>query len=329
MNFRCKSASISACARRRTSSAGLFLLLLFVLAGCGSDIDEPVDDSTVQGHIGLQDSLDSLDLSSGLAPHWSLQFQLSEEGPRYRAQTLVTADSSTADIGFNRLQIRSVETPSANQSPFDFVADFEYGREIEVLDLTGDGRKEIVIHTSTGGNDLIASDGLCVVGAVDGALRETLRFESGAPEIVSLPSTDTTVTDSVATILLHASWWPFELSHAESVAYVDSLVFPGPVSAAQAQQLVDDWFRRKSVEMREKYEAALQHLGANSEDVSVQFDVYAAAVQFLQYAGRLSDSDLRPWFEIESANWKALLPEDYRAALKSLMFPANEAGEQL
>ncbi len=329
MNFRCKSASISAGARRRTSSAGLCLLLLVVLAGCGSDIDEPVDDSTVQGHIGLQDSLDSLSLGSGLAPYRALQFRLSEEGPRYLAQTLVTADSSTADIGFNRLRIRSLDAPAANQSPFAFGADFEYGREIEVRDLTGDGRKEIVIHTSTGGNDPIASDGLCIVADVDGTLRETLCFESGAPEIVSLPSPDSTAVDSVAAILLHGSWWPFELSHAESVAYVDSLAFPGPVDTAQARQIAYDWYRRKSVEMREKYEVALQHLAANSEEVSVQFDVYAAAVQFLLYARRLSDSDLRPWFEIESANWEALLPEDYRAALKSLMFPANEAGEQM
>jgi hypothetical protein len=117
----------------------------------------------------------------------------------------------------DKLQIYSWHPASADYRPLEEDT-LRWITGLDLRDVTGDGRVDLLVRCDGGGTDPIATEGLSIVSGDGGTIRRVLSLAHGAPEIAPLPS----MTGSA--ILTHGRLWPPLVSLAGSVPYLEDLL---------------------------------------------------------------------------------------------------------
>lgn len=118
-----------------------------------------------------------------------------------------------APVPFDRMEVFRYDTAKALYTSL-FIDPVESGAELRFEDVTKRGLKEVVVRTASGGNDPIASNGLCVYGCrQDGSFSLLFLETSGAPELRDVNA------DNVPELLIRDEYWGV-MSHDESIEYI-------------------------------------------------------------------------------------------------------------
>lgn len=91
------------------------------------------------------------------------------------------------------------------------------GSGLAFRDVTGDGRSDVILPMVSGGNDLVASNGLQVYSAHGGAFRRVFRSTWMNPRIDSLACARERV------ITVRRELWPLFAPRTDAVVYVDDI----------------------------------------------------------------------------------------------------------
>lgn len=221
-------------------------------------------------------------------------------------------DSYESVIGFDSLFIYQY-LPDSSKFALKFQRAYYYGANLDVKDLSKDSFPEIYIFTDGGGNSDVASLGLTVIGYKSGSYIETLSLDNGAPQIIQLGS------DTAFAVLVQNEYWPQEISHAESVSYVDD-IHPLSASLAFKKDSVVAWkFQSEFATAQKDYASAKEKISQKKDD-DAAFALYSAAVRQIIYERKLKmDKEVISWFSGEQKFLKGVLPQEYTAALNDLM----------
>lgn len=87
---------------------------------------------------------------------------------------------------------------------------------VNFIDVTGDNKFDVIVYTSSGGNDEIASNGIIIFSQVGNATLRIFKLLENSPVVRTVKGRNL--------ILVHKSYYPELFSHAESVVYVDDLL---------------------------------------------------------------------------------------------------------
>lgn len=93
----------------------------------------------------------------------------------------------------------------------------ESARSIELRDVTGDGREELVVRLDYGGNDPVATFGMNVYSAHGGALRRVFRSTWMHPEVDTLAGVPGIV------ITVRHALWPLFAPRSDATIYIDDI----------------------------------------------------------------------------------------------------------
>lgn len=151
-----------------------------------------------------------------------------------------------------------------------------------------------------------------VIGFVSG---ETRVFESGNPTFDSV--------GSISVLALHNAYWPFELSRAESVEYVDSLVVFG--SSNSYSNMLNMYISNLCAEADSIAIAELSEYETFSDrDFVATYNLYAAFAKYYLYSNRVlgADSTLARIDHHEPV-LAEYLPDEYLEALRGIVANQN------
>ncbi len=93
----------------------------------------------------------------------------------------------------------------------------EWGATIRLMDATGDRIPDLLVFTTSGGNDMVASQGLRIYSGDSGRVRPVFRSSRGDPELTTLKGVNGRA------IVLHDELWPMFAPHSEAVVYASKL----------------------------------------------------------------------------------------------------------
>lgn len=114
---------------------------------------------------------------------------------------------------FDRLEVFALDTTSGLYSSL-FIDPIESGSQIQIRDITLNGKKEILIQTDLGGNDPITSQGLNIYGyRPDGRFTTLFFAQEGSPELRDLNG------DGIPEILLSDEYRGL-MSHSEGIGFI-------------------------------------------------------------------------------------------------------------
>lgn len=196
-----------------------------------------------------------------------------------------------------------------------------YGSAVEMFDLNGDEHPETLIYTNAGGNDPVVSNGLTVVTYANGSYTTSVMLDGGDPEIVTIDVQPSAVT----AIKVFGDYWPDNLSHAESVRFLDSLIVLQPMPASEKKALEERVFRQALAETEEEYRQAKNRY-AERQDDEAAYNVYSAAVRMLRYYANLGMQDNITQFRTaEWKFWRGALPPSNLNVLKQMSTPDSSS----
>ncbi len=224
---------------------------------------------------------------------------------------LASRDSLEQGLGFQRLELY-VYSPAADRFFLQYERDYYFGRAIQLRDLNIDGAEELIVQLHSGGNSDISSLGMHVLTWSDNAIEELLLFESGAPQIVPLPG------DDIPAVFNFQEFWPFELSRAEAVQYLDSIHVVAPVTPLRRDSLIALALDIELLNAQQDYQNHKDSFG-DLPDIEGEYRLYAEAARCLIYLRKLGQSDeLEAFAAVEDQFWQQALPEEYGRALNAI-----------
>lgn len=228
------------------------------------------------------------------------------------AVLVVYADNALESrIGFDSLFVFEYQPDLKTFEP-KFRQKYFFGRTVEARDIDQDMYPELLVFADGGGNDPVESRGLSVVSYKEGGYREVLVLDTGDP--------DALVLDSLGTmgVLVYAEYYPSELSHAESVRYLDSVIILQPLSAEQKAAVIQQTYLKELEKSRKEY-ATAKELYAGKQDEEAAFAVYTAAVHELLYLQKTGQvEEIKTFRTKEQKFWRGILPEEYLDALMTV-----------
>lgn len=88
-----------------------------------------------------------------------------------------------------------------------------WASSLELRDVTGDGLPELLVPTYSGGNDLVASNGLTIFSGEGGRIRPVFQRPDGDPVLVTIEHA------RGEGVVVHDELWPAFAAHADAVEY--------------------------------------------------------------------------------------------------------------
>ncbi len=180
-----------------------------------------------------------------------------------------------------------------------------YGSVVEMLNMDDDEHPETLVYTNAGGNDPIVGRGLLVVQFRNGTYGSALQLDGGNPEIATLNAGNL----SVPVIKVYSDFWPDQLSHAESVHFLDSLIVLKTVPDSARSSLERQLFSQVLEDAERDY-ARAKNAYADRQDDESAYQVYNAAVRTVKYYQRLKMQDrINAFRSQEWKFWRGVMPE--------------------
>lgn len=196
-----------------------------------------------------------------------------------------------------------------------------YGSTVEMLDLNGDDHPEALVYTNAGGNDPVVGNGLTVLSYTRDGYTTPIALDGGDPEVVTLDAQP----KPVVAIKVFSDYWPDNLSHAESVRFLDSLIILRNITASEKDGLEKRLFQQVLAEVEAEYQQAKNRYAERQDDESA-VEVYSAAVRVIKYYDKLGMQDsIRKLSETEGKFWRGALPPENQNALKQLSTPGSSS----
>jgi len=87
---------------------------------------------------------------------------------------------------------------------------------VTFLDVTGDNKKDVIVTTSSGGNDEVASNGLAIYSTHSGSFQRIYSADDGSPSVRAIGNRNL--------ILIKESYCPEWFAHIECFAYISELL---------------------------------------------------------------------------------------------------------
>lgn len=160
---------------------------------------------------------------------------------------------------FDRFEAFALDTASGLYASL-FIDPVESGSQIQIRDVTLNGKKEVLIQTDLGGNDAITSQGLNIYGyRPDGRFTTLFFSQEGSPELRDLNG------DGIPEILLSDEYRGL-MSHAEGIGFIREVhAYDGdlftPANSffkkyfdAEIQQRRAEYLRSKNARVRDEEE---------------------------------------------------------------------------
>lgn len=196
-----------------------------------------------------------------------------------------------------------------------------YGSTVEMLDLNGDEHPEALVYTNAGGNDPVVGNGLTVIEYTRNGYTTPVTLDGGDPEVVTIDAQP----KPVVAIKVFSDYWPDNLSHAESVRFLDSLIILRNITATEKTALEQRLFQQVLAEAEEEYRQAKNRYAERQDDEAAS-DVYGAAVRTIKYYEKLGMQDsIRKLSESEGKFWRGALPPENQNVLKQLATPGSSS----
>jgi hypothetical protein len=129
------------------------------------------------------------------------------------SRAVASVEDPMAAASFDRLEVFRYDTARALYTSL-FVDPVESGAQLRFEDVTRRGGTDVVVTTAAGGNDAIASNGLCIYGRRQSGSFSLLFYESsGAPVIRDVNG------DGIPELLIRDEYWGV-MSHDEAIEYI-------------------------------------------------------------------------------------------------------------
>jgi hypothetical protein len=217
---------------------------------------------------------------------------------------------------FDRIEIFSLDS-ATNRYRSDFIDPVESGRERSFMDVTGDGRKEIVVRTNSGGNDPVAGEGMSIYGArADGSFTVLFYSQGGSPELRDLNG------DGIFEAVITGEYWGI-MPHADAIAYTSAIhAFDGS-TYVESNRYFAKYFDRAIAKQRAEY-LRLRAVRAK-EPAQNALALYRAFAEWLVWLAAKGDSaQVKVLWEVEKATLKTRLTPEQWDDLESLALDGSE-----
>ena len=89
---------------------------------------------------------------------------------------------------------------------------------LDLRDVTGDGRPELMVPTYSGGNDMVASNGLAIFSGDGGGIRTIFQRPDGDPTLTELEHA------KGEGVMVHDELWPAFAAHVDAVEYLSDIL---------------------------------------------------------------------------------------------------------
>lgn len=196
-----------------------------------------------------------------------------------------------------------------------------YGADVEAVSLDDDEHPEVLVYTDAGGNDPVVGRGLEVIRFRGGSYSSALQLDGGNPEFVTLSAGRV----SLPAVKVYSDFWPDVLSHAESVAFLDSIIVMKNVPDSVRTTAVRQVFSQVLDEAERDY-ARAKNAYADRQDDEAAYQVYNAAVRTVKYYQKLGMPDKISTFRSQEWKfWRGVMPEENVNVLNQLTSPGSSS----
>lgn len=208
------------------------ILMIFV-AGCRSGQEqpgsEPSDRDTI---VTLDGRAFRPDLPSGHVLDTIIKADLDGKGSDEVVVTSMRPDSmAPPDARADYLQIYGFDSLAGSYRLL-LSDSMRWGTRVKLEDLSAMRSRELAIYTNSGGNDVIASQGLNIYSGANGTVSRIYSTSRGNPAITYRHDPE------LPLVMINGQYWPPFLTHAQAISYVeDFLIFQDGTLTSERMEL--------------------------------------------------------------------------------------------